>query len=235
MSSSTERLLWIIAALRKHCAWTAALTHQDLLTYLVEETYELVEAVEERHPDAELRGELGDVLYQVLLHAAIAAERGAFDFDDVADTLAEKMIRRNTHVFTPEGTLRDSFPDSIAQIITSWDAAKAAEKAGDRVQQAGSARPAGLPRNLPALMLAQKTISRLDRSVDAVLPAALEAQAAAGQLGEHAASVLGTEEALGEYLLAIAAAARGAGLDAEAALRGAVARALTTTPPSPAS
>lgn len=229
MSSSTDRLILIIGALREHCAWTAALTHQDLLTYLVEECYELVEAVEDRHPDAELRGELGDVLLQVTLHAAIAAERGAFDFDDVADTLAAKLIRRNTHVFTPEGTLRESFPSSIAEIIASWDAAKAAEKAGGDAPSTAPAPMAGLPRNLPALMLAQKTLDRMDRAPGTALPVELEPEAVEGSLGERAGAVLASEEALGDHLLALAAAARGAGLDAEAALRGAVARALAGT------
>ncbi|GAA4374209.1 MazG nucleotide pyrophosphohydrolase domain-containing protein [Paeniglutamicibacter cryotolerans] len=235
MSASTDRLIWIIGALREHCAWTHALTHRDLMTYLVEECYELLEAVEDRHPDAELRGELGDVLLQVVLHAAIARERGAFDFDDVADTLSAKMIRRNTHVFTPEGTLRGSFPSSTAEIIASWDAAKAAEKAGGEAPSAVPAPTAGLPRNLPALMLAQKALSRIDRAADARLPAGLEPAAAARELGERSAAVLASEEALGDHLLAVAAAARGAGLDAEAALRGAVARALAGTPGNPAS
>ena len=78
--------------------------------------------------DAELRGELGDVLLQVVLHARLAEERGAFTFDDVARGLSAKMVRRNPHVFRPDGTLQDSFPATVEEIVRKWDAVKSAER-----------------------------------------------------------------------------------------------------------
>jgi NTP pyrophosphatase (non-canonical NTP hydrolase) len=109
-SSPLEELLGIIAALRGHCPWMGALTHASLVEYLLEEAYEVAETIETGNPDAELQGELGDVLLQVVLHARLAEERGAFTFDDVARGLGAKMVRRNPHVFRPDGSLQEAFP-----------------------------------------------------------------------------------------------------------------------------
>lgn len=219
-----QRLLGIIADLRRHCRWTAALTHASLVEYLVEESYELLEAIETGAGDEELRGELADVLYQLVLHAQIAAERGSFDFTDVAAHLSEKMIRRNTHVFHPDGTLRDSFPDSVEEIIASWDAAKRAETPV-RTDPFSS-----LPRHLPALALADKALRRAARwrGHEGGAPA----PAPAPDL-----PVPGTEEELGALLFGIVAAARDRGLDAERSLRTAVVHYMTdpqrTSPGAP--
>src|SRR5689334_3145863 len=101
-ASPLIELVAIMAKLRAECGWKAAQTHRSLAKHLLEETYETIEAIEALDaggsPD-DLREELGDVLLQVYLHAAIAAESGAFDIDDVAEGLREKMIRRNPHVF----------------------------------------------------------------------------------------------------------------------------------------
>ncbi|GAA3703221.1 hypothetical protein GCM10023081_44490 [Arthrobacter ginkgonis] len=222
MGAAVDRLVEVVAALREHCLWTAALTHEGLVEYLVEESYELLETIEEHRPDEELRGELADVLLQVVLHARIASERGAFDLEGIARTLTEKMIRRNTHVFAPDGTLRESFPDSIEEIVRSWDAAKRAERP-ERTDPF-----AGLPRHLPALVFADKALGRGERWLalenggggpePADTPAAPE-----GDFGRDRA-VFATEEELGEHLLGIVRAARAAGLDAERALRAAVVR-----------
>ena len=91
-------LVEIMARLRAECGWKAAQTHRTLARHLLEETYETLEAIEAGDPD-HLREELGDVLLQVYLHAAIAAQAGEFDIEDVARGLVEKMIRRNPHVF----------------------------------------------------------------------------------------------------------------------------------------
>ncbi|WP_415857100.1 MazG nucleotide pyrophosphohydrolase domain-containing protein, partial [Sinomonas sp. G460-2] len=129
MSVAVDRLVEVVHLLREHCLWTAALTHASLVEYLVEEAYELVEAIEDGKPDDELRGELADVLLQVVLHSEIASERGAFGLDAVAEALTAKMIRRNRHVFTADGGLQPSFPATVQEIIASWDAAKREEKA----------------------------------------------------------------------------------------------------------
>jgi XTP/dITP diphosphohydrolase len=154
-------LVEIFARLRAECGWKAAQTHRSLAKHLVEETYEAVEAIEalDRGGDPDdLREELGDVLLQVYLHAAIAAEAGAFDIDDVAGGLKEKMIRRNPHVF---GDVDETDP---ARINETWEAVKAAEK-----QRADLFE--GIPRELPALTRATKVLDRLERAGIAAPPA----------------------------------------------------------------
>ncbi|GAA4657034.1 MazG nucleotide pyrophosphohydrolase domain-containing protein [Arthrobacter cryoconiti] len=203
--AAVERLAEVIAALREHCAWTAALTHESLISYLLEEAHELTGVVEAPGPldTAELVGELGDVLYQVMLHALLAQEAGAFTLADVAQTLHAKLIRRNPHVFHPDGTLADHFPDSIAEIERSYEAAKSAEPA------AAMGTFGSIPPTLPALSLAAKTLDRLwGRGVEQPLPAG------------HPQ----TEEELGKVLFDVVRGARTQGLDAERALRAEVRR-----------
>ncbi|MCV9992976.1 nucleotide pyrophosphohydrolase [Paeniglutamicibacter sp. ZC-3] len=223
MSEQVDRLVEIISQLREHCAWTAALTHESLVQYLLEESYELTEAIETHAPDAELEAELGDILLQVVLHAAIGEERRAFDLDSVAAYLGAKMIRRNTHVFNPDGSLKDSFPESIAEIIDSWDRAKRAEK------PLNESAAAGLPSNLPALLYAQSFLSRTARH--AAITETRDEPVAVGKrdiqdsvrLGEPLrGGVPESEQELGEHLLALCAQAQTQGLDAERALRNVV-------------
>jgi XTP/dITP diphosphohydrolase len=147
-------LVEIFAKLRAECGWKAAQTHRTLAKHLLEETYEAIDAIEALDhggsPD-DLREELGDVLLQVYLHAAIAAETGAFDIEDVANGLKEKMIRRNPHVF---GDVEETDP---ARINETWESAKAAEK-----DRAGLFD--GIPQTLPALTRAAKVLDRLERA-----------------------------------------------------------------------
>lgn len=187
-----------------------ALTHASLLEYLLEEAYEVAETIEEGHPDSELLGELGDVLLQVVLHARLAEERGAFTFDDVARGLGAKMIRRNPHVFRPDGTLQDSFPATVEQIVQKWDAVKRAEKPERKDPFEG------IPLALPALARAQKSLDRAARAGVAA-PAVVGAWPAAIEAGHFA-----SEEELGNLLLAVVRSAHASGFDAERALRGAV-------------
>jgi XTP/dITP diphosphohydrolase len=189
-----------------------ALTHESLVEYLIEEAYEVVDSIEAGDSparDEELRGELGDVLLQVVLHARLAEERGSFDFDAVARGINAKMVRRNPHVFKPDGSLQDTFPATVEEIIFKWDAVKRAEKPG-------RADPfEGIPPHLPALAGAQKS---LDRAARAGL--SVDAQSRATAVGLPAIPT--SEEELGELLLAVVAGAREQGLDAERALRAAV-------------
>ena len=163
--------------------------------------------------DAELKAELGDVLLQVVLHARLAQERGSFDLDDVARGLTAKMIRRNPHVFRPDGSLQESFPATVEEIVQTWDAVKRSEQVLHSGSAHSSAAPSrggaldGVPDALPALARAQKLLDRAER---AGLPAS------AGPV-----DVPASEDDLGDLLFAIAAAARARGLDAERALRGA--------------
>ncbi len=172
------------------CPWDAAQTHGSLRRYLVEECYELLEALEDGDPAA-VREELGDVLLQVLFHARIAAERsaddGGFDIDDVADALVEKLVRRHPHVFAdapPVGTADDQ--------QQRWDELKKGEAGRGSVT-------AGVALGQPAVALAAKLGSRAARwNVEVPLPA-----------GDSAA----------EQIFRIAYAAGAAGQDPESALR----------------
>jgi uncharacterized protein YabN with tetrapyrrole methylase and pyrophosphatase domain len=213
--ASMDRLVEVIALLREHCPWMAALTHESLVKYLVEESYELVEAIEGGQ-NSEIRAELGDVLLQVVLHSRLAEEEGRFALADVAQGIAEKMVRRNPHVFRPDGSLQETFPATVQEIEQTWHRVKGQENYQDR-----DSPYAGIPRALPALALAQKSLDRADHA-GAVLPPLPDGPAPR------------SEEELGEALFAAVVAARAAGLEAERALRAAVARfqAVGHVPPS---
>jgi XTP/dITP diphosphohydrolase len=172
------------------CAWDRDQTHASLVQYLVEESAELVEAIE-AGDDAELIEELGDVLYQVLFHADIAAEAGRFTLEDVAAHMTQKMVGRHPHVF---GDVVAETPDAV---VATWDAVKAVEKAHR------TSVLEGIPAGMPGLALADKMLGRAARVGVVVEPAPIPS----------------TEEELGAQLLALVAGAREQGLDAERALR----------------
>ncbi len=142
-----EWLRRIVARLRAPggCPWDREQTHASLRTALVEETYEVLAAIEARD-DTNLCEELGDLLLHVTMHSQMASEAGAFTFDDVARGIAEKMIRRHPHVFGS-----DQAADS-EEVLLKWDEIKRREKGA----AAGESLMAGLPAALPALMRAQK-------------------------------------------------------------------------------
>ena len=150
--SALVELVEVMARLRRECAWKAGQTHESLARYLLEETYETLEAIEVGD-DAHLREELGDLLLQILFHSVIAEEQGRFDIDDVAADLVVKLRRRNPHVFDPH---EGSATDPVA-INEQWERIKAEEK-----QRAGIMD--GVPEELPALLRAVKALDRLDRA-----------------------------------------------------------------------
>jgi XTP/dITP diphosphohydrolase len=149
---SLLELVEVMARLRRECAWKAGQTHVSLARYLLEETYETLEAIE-AGDDAHLREELGDLLLQVLFHAVIAEEQGRFDIDDVAADLVVKLRRRNPHVFDP-GHAGAADPEAINE---QWEQIKAEEK-----QRSGLME--GVPEELPALLRAVKALDRLERA-----------------------------------------------------------------------
>jgi len=176
---------------RDRCVWTQQITHRDLVPYLVEESAELIDAVE-GGSRADLREELGDLLWQVLFHAEIASRDpdDPFDIDDVARGLTDKMVRRHPHVFA------DAVATTPEEVLVLWNAAKAAEK---------STRTSvldGVSERMPSLALAQKLLGK-------ATGVGIEVD------GPPAAS----EEDLGDALLALVAPARANGWDAERALR----------------
>lgn len=139
-----ERLEAIMARLRRPdgCRWDQAQTHVSLLPYLIEEAYEVVEAIESGDP-GRLREELGDLLVQVYFHAQIASEAGQFSVDDVAADTSEKLIRRHPHVFGEKKELNPS------QVRDQWERIKVESKEKESVL-------AGVPRTMPALLLAYR-------------------------------------------------------------------------------
>jgi len=187
-------LVEVMDRLRTQCPWDQQQTHKSLVRYLLEETYETVDAIESGDRD-HLREELGDLLLQVAFHARIGAEDPdePFGIDEVAADIVEKLIRRHPHVFA------DATVDGAADVESNWETIKATEKAR------GSAMDE-IPLGLPALSLAAKVVSRALRS--------------AGQLSVPTPDESAYDErSLGEVLFAVAAAAAAAGLDPEQALR----------------
>src|SRR4051812_13929297 len=155
--SALLELVEVMARLRRECAWKAGQTHESLARYLLEETYETLEAIE-TGDDAHLREELGDLLLQILFHAVIAEEQGRFDIDDVAADLVVKLRRRNPHVFDRDSSASDDdvAADPVA-INEQWERIKAEEK-----QRSGLMD--GVPEELPALLRAVKALDRLERA-----------------------------------------------------------------------
>uniref|UniRef100_UPI002600082E MazG nucleotide pyrophosphohydrolase domain-containing protein n=1 Tax=uncultured Arthrobacter sp. TaxID=114050 RepID=UPI002600082E len=163
--AAVDRLVEVIAVLRARCPWMGALTHASLVQYLIEESYELVEALEAPagaeagNPGArtELLGELGDVLLQVVLHAQLQHEQGSFGLREVAEGLTAKMIRRNPHVFAADGSLlaREGGAGASAdEIARTWQTVKERERP-DRASAFD-----GIPRHLPALARAASSLHR---------------------------------------------------------------------------
>lgn len=156
-SRAIEELLGIMARLRapNGCPWDREQDHRTLRYHAVEEVYELLDAIE-AGDDAEMEEELGDLLLQVVFHCQMAAERGAFTFDDVARHLVSKLVHRHPHVFG------DAQARTAAAVWEQWDRLKHAEKQGTRHERASALD--GIPRHLPALMRAQKLWKKARRA-----------------------------------------------------------------------
>jgi XTP/dITP diphosphohydrolase len=198
--SRLDLLIETVARLRAPggCPWDADQTHESLVQYLVEESHELIDAIEAGSRE-EMIEELGDVLYQVIFHADIAAHTSGEDFDiqDVAAHMTAKMVGRHPHVFG------DLVLDTADDVVAAWDDFKAAEKP-HRTSVLD-----GIPQGMPALALADKVLGRAQKI---------------GLLEADAPSLLpiSSEDELGPILLAIVSAAKAQGLDSERALRSAL-------------
>lgn len=184
------------------CPWDAEQTHNSLTKYLLEETYELIEAIETGNRD-EILEELGDVLYQVIFHTDLAATGSlgeAFDIQDVAELSAQKMMGRHPHVFGTPEELEKYAAKTGDEVMVNWDSHKQREK------PERSSVLDGIPQALPALALADKVLGKAEKIglLDADAPGPF--------------SVTGEAE-LGAILLAVVSSGRAAGLDSERALR----------------
>ncbi len=219
-------LVALMDTLRARCPWDSAQTHASLMPHLIEESYEVLDALAglpegAAEPDAyaHLREELGDLLFQIVFHARLADEAGQFDLADVARGVHDKLVHRHPHVFG------DVDADTAEEVVTNWEAIKKAEKGRRSVTE-------GIPAGLPALMLTTK-LARKARAVGLEPDDARNGQAAA-TLGALTRRAEGTDPqaddplagdggqvqaALGELLFAVANLAQRLGVDAEQALR----------------
>ncbi|WP_370517195.1 MazG family protein [Pseudactinotalea sp. HY160] len=191
------------------CPWDREQTHASLAPYAIEEAYEVAEAAETGAP-GDLADELGDLLLQVLFHARIATESGAFDLGDVASRLSRKLTSRHPHVFATDGEAGVAAAPDVRAVRANWDAIKASEPGREHFLD-------GIPASLPALARAQKILGRAERAGHD-LPDLVHPRSP----GDPAAD---DEERIGAELLAVVARARTRGVDAEAALRSVLRRA----------
>ena len=227
-SRNIGRLIEIMAALRDPktgCPWDVQQDFSSIAPYTIEEAYEVADAIE-RGDLLDLKDELGDLLLQVVFHARMAQEQGAFGFDDVVEAITTKMVRRHPHVFGNAG------PGDVHAAKASWEATKRAENAERRAARAappeeGEAASvlAGVPVALPALTRAEK-ISRKAASVGFDWP---EPAQVIAKIREELAEVehelqggnrAALEGEVGDLLFAVANLARHLDVDAEKALRG---------------
>ena len=193
-----DQLLDVMARLRAPdgCPWDREQDHKTLRLHAVEEVYELLDAIDDED-DHEMLEELGDLLLQVVFHCQLAKERGAFDFEQAAQTIVDKLIRRHPHVFG------DIKVDSVDEVWKNWEQIKRSEKEGTHRE-----RPSGLdgiPRELPALQRTEKLVKKAHK----------HELVAEGELPPSELS----EEELGRKLFELAAYAQTQGWSAESLLR----------------
>ena len=213
-----DDLIEIMARLRRSCPWDREQTHASLVRYLIEETYEVVEAIE-ADDDHELCEELGDLLFQVVFHAQLGTETGKFSVADVIDSLSNKMVRRHPHVFG------DTVVSGVDQVWANWEVLKSQEKTG----LARTSKLDGIPAGLGSLQRGQKLQEKAARvgfdwtharditeKLAEELREFAEARAAAGSKVPDDPHV---REELGDVLFTVTNLARRLGIDAEGAMR----------------
>lgn len=216
-SAGIERLLEIMRALRdpdKGCPWDIQQDFASIAPYTIEEAYEVADAIERQAWD-ELKGELGDLLFQSVFHAQMAQEAGHFSFQDVVTTMSNKMVSRHPHVFGDENREK-----SAEQQTADWEAIKAAERAGKRETGTLDGVAVGLPALLRAYKL-QKRAARVGfdwpetaQVIDKIKEEAAELVEARDQLTPDE-----VEEEFGDLMFVMANLGRHLGLEPEAALR----------------
>ena len=192
--------------LRQDCPWDQEQTHESLRRHLLEEAYEVLEAIDGVNTETgegyeHLEEELGDLWFQILFHAELASEMGQFTIADVARGVHDKLVSRHPHVFG------DDTAADAAEVLANWEEAKIAEKGRQSVMD-------GIPKTLPALTFAEKVLKKANRVAGAATDEAQKVSAA----GLSAAP---QESEVGALLLAVVEQARAAGIDPEGALRAA--------------
>ena len=215
VAGEVQAFVDLVAKLRAECPWDAEQTHRTLSRHLIEETYEVLEALDavgDGGPDtdlddyAHLEEELGDLLFQIVFHTTLATEAGAFGLAEVARGVHDKLVHRHPHVFGVAEV------DGAEDVVANWEQIKKAEKGRDSVFD-------GIPVHFPALLYASK-VHKLAKTVGLDLAAEVPTPEAA----LAAATTHGDEGTIGALLLAAVGLARAADVDPESALRGAASR-----------
>lgn len=212
---SFRDLVEVMERLRRGCPWDREQTHESLVPYLVEETFEVIDAIESKNP-SELCEELGDLLLQVVFHAQLATERGSFSIADVVDGLSNKMIRRHPHVFG------DRAVASVADVWQNWEQLKALEPSA----ATRTSRLDGIPRGLGALQRGQKMQDKASRvgfdwpAIDGIREKLAE-EIAELETARRDGDRAGMREELGDVIFTIVNLARALEIDAEGAMRAA--------------
>lgn len=219
-----ENLVAVQARLRAPggCPWDREQTHATLRTYLIEEAYEVLDAIEQGNPN-HLAEELGDLLLQVLFHADLALEAGAFDISGVITGIHDKLIRRHPHVFG------DVKADTPGEVLKNWAQLKAKEKLAASPKQEALQTPFpsvldGVPRNLPALLEAYQITRRAAQvgfdweRVEGIFEK-LEEEAAELRAALSSSNRRAAEEEVGDILFSVVNLARFLGLDPEVTLK----------------
>jgi nucleoside triphosphate diphosphatase len=233
-SEAVDRLVAIMARLRgpDGCPWDREQTLATLRPYVLEETYEVLEAIDGGDPEAH-REELGDLLLQIVFQARIAEEEGRFDFGGVADAISEKLLFRHPHVFRPDARSPEARPDPAAPgvkdsdgVLRQWAALKKKE---NEAKGRGKSVLEGVPRELPALARAERLTEKASR-VGFDWPDVAGARAkVAEELAELDEAIASgdrahMEDELGDLLFATANLARKLSIPPEEALRGTLGR-----------
>ncbi|AZT89710.1 nucleoside triphosphate pyrophosphohydrolase [Caldicellulosiruptor changbaiensis] len=213
MRANFEELVKIMDILREKCPWDRQQTHKSLKKYLIEETYEVIEAIDE-NDYSKLKEELGDLLLQVVFHAKIAQEKGAFDIYEVIYDICQKMKKRHTHVFG-----EDNFK-TADEVLQNWDRIKSKEKEIKTVTEAMQS----IPKHLPALMRSYKVQEKAAKVgfdwedyKDALKKVYEELGEFEESLSKNSAQDK-LEEELGDILFAVVNVARFFNIDPEGAL-----------------
>jgi MazG family protein len=223
-----DRLVEIMRALRAPdgCSWDREQTHASLRPFVLEETYEVLDAIESGEP-AKLREELGDFLYEAVFLAQISEEAGQFSIAEAVQSICDKLVRRHPHVFARH--TEDGAPLTAQQVIEKWETMKARERveSGDTAPKAAKTTLTGVPKTLPSLLRAYEISARaaavgfdwarpadvIDKIEEEVAEVRHEVESGAtGHLSR-------AEEEMGDLLFAIANLSRKLGIEPEAALR----------------
>jgi len=206
VAAEMARFAELVRTLRERCPWDREQTHRTLTRHLLEETYEVLEAIENLDQPGgvdHLEEELGDLLFQVVFHATLAAEEGSFTLADVATGIHDKLVHRHPHVF---GSVE---AETAGQVMRNWEQIKREEKGRASIMD-------GIPGDLPSLLYAHK-VQRKAASAGVEVEPERDLSAATDES-------VSTDEEVGELLFGVVALARRAGVDPEAALRATTAR-----------